>query len=67
MEFLKTDMTAPVVLILFYFLPTFVAYRREHNNALAIFMLDLFLGWTFVGWVVALTWSCTKDVARGTP
>jgi hypothetical protein len=21
-------------------------------------MINLFLGWTFVGWVIALTWAC---------
>jgi hypothetical protein len=24
---------------------------------MAIFVLNLFLGWTFVGWVVALVWA----------
>ena len=45
------------VLIFIYFLPTFVAYARGHKNALAIFVLNLFLGDTLVGWVVALVWA----------
>lgn len=45
--------------LLLYFLPSIVGRRK--NNALAIFVLNLFLGWTFVGWVVALVWACTKD------
>ena len=28
----------------------------------AIFFLNLFLGWTLIGWVVALAWACS-----GTP
>jgi hypothetical protein len=48
------------LLLTLYFLPTIVAITRHHRNALAIFLLNLFLGATFVGWVVALVWSVTK-------
>lgn len=43
-----------------YFLPWIVARGRAHPNSLAIFMLNLFLGWTFLGWVIALVWACTS-------
>lgn len=42
-----------------YFLPTVVASNRRHQNLLAIFMTNLLLGWTFLGWVAALIWACT--------
>ena len=44
-------------LLFVYFVPTFVAYSRQHKNVLAIFILNLFLGYTFVGWVIALIWA----------
>ena len=44
----------------FYFLPTIIAIVRRQRNALAIFLLNFFLGWTFIAWVVALVWSVTK-------
>jgi Superinfection immunity protein len=47
------------VSLLVYFLPSIIAIVRGHKNALAIFVLDLFLGWTFLGWVGALVWSLT--------
>lgn len=50
-----------------YFLPALVANHRRHHNQAAIFTLNLFLGWTFVGWVVALVWASTavtKKLAR---
>jgi hypothetical protein len=28
-------------------------------NSVAILMLNLFLGWTVIGWIIALIWSCT--------
>ncbi|MBS3025541.1 superinfection immunity protein [Acidiphilium multivorum] len=42
-----------------YFLPTTVATMRRHRNGPAILILNLFLGWTFIGWVAALVWSAT--------
>lgn len=47
-------------LLFIYFLPTFVATNRGHHNRAAIFILNLFLGWSFIGWVVALTWAMTR-------
>lgn len=45
-----------------YFLPTIIAsWSPRHHNAGAIFVLNLFLGWTFIGWVVALVWACTHS------
>lgn len=37
-----------------YFLPIIVAARRSHRQAGMVFVINLFLGWTLVGWVVAL-------------
>lgn len=49
-----------LILLIIYFIPTMVALSRGHKNCLAIFCLNLFLGWSFVGWVLALVWSCTN-------
>ena len=43
-----------------YFIPTFVAAKREHQSGMAIAALNFFLGWTFLGWVIALVWSLTE-------
>jgi hypothetical protein len=47
----------------FYLLPTFIAAGRHHRNAGAIFALNLFLGWTLIGWVLALVWGLTANTA----
>jgi hypothetical protein len=44
-------------LTLIYFIPFIVALARKHNDSTAIFVLNLFLGWTFIGWVIALIWA----------
>lgn len=46
-----------MVLFVLYFLPTFISAKRGHPNGTGIFLLNLFLGWTFIGWLVALIWS----------
>jgi hypothetical protein len=42
-----------VVLIL-YFLPTIIANNRGHQNTSGVFIINLLLGWSVVGWVIAL-------------
>jgi Superinfection immunity protein len=49
--------------IAIYFAPAIVAKVRDHRNLLAIGMLNLFLGWTLVGWVAALVWACMNDTS----
>jgi hypothetical protein len=45
-----------------YFLPFIIAMARDHRQKLAIFVLNLLLGWTVLGWIGALVWACTSDV-----
>ena len=45
--------TVAMLVILLYFLPTMVAFNRHHHQRGAIFVLNVFLGWTFLGWIVA--------------
>jgi hypothetical protein len=42
-----------------YFLPSIIAFKRGHPNAGAILVLNIFLGWTGLGWIGALVWSFT--------
>jgi len=45
------------VFLLLYFLPTVVARRRAIKNDGGVILLNLFLGWTLIGWLVALAWA----------
>jgi hypothetical protein len=47
------------ILVLLYFMPFLVAAGRDHHNAGAIGVTNLFLGWTGLGWVIALIWAST--------
>jgi hypothetical protein len=42
-----------------YFFPSTISFNRDLPNRFAILALNLFLGWTLLGWVVCLVWSLT--------
>jgi hypothetical protein len=42
-----------------YVFPSVVAYKRRHRYTEAIFVTNMLLGWTFIGWCVALIWAAT--------
>jgi Superinfection immunity protein len=47
------------IALVVYFFPSFVGGRKR--NAGAIFVLNLFCGWSFIGWIIALVWACTSE------
>ena len=49
-----------VIVLIFYFLPSFNAMSRKHKNRDAILLVNLFFGWTVLGWLIALIWSTTN-------
>lgn len=53
------------VLTLGYMLPWAIAATRGRSNQAAIGIIDLLLGWTFVGWVVSLVMACQAHQAVG--
>lgn len=44
-------------LVFFYFLPGLVASWRDAKNKNGIAVLNLILGWTFLGWAIAMVWA----------
>jgi Superinfection immunity protein len=48
------------VMVFFYFFPVFIAYNRKHQNVAPITVINLFFGWTLIGWVVSMAWACSK-------
>jgi len=56
-----------LVLIFFGLLPSLIAFVRRHHNRYAILVLNVFLGWTLIGWAVALVWSLTAVWRRPDP
>ncbi|MBO0917979.1 hypothetical protein EES39_06925 [Streptomyces sp. ADI92-24] len=53
-----------VVIVVAYFLPTIIAFARGVSNSGSVLVLNLFLGWTLVGWVVALAMAARSSQPR---
>jgi hypothetical protein len=47
-----------------YFWPTFVAVSNKKVDRLAIFVLNLLLGWTFIFWALAMVWATMRTPER---
>lgn len=45
-----------------YFLPAIIAYSRSKRDSGAILVLNIFLGWTAIGRIIALVWALKQDV-----
>jgi hypothetical protein len=43
-----------------YCLPIIIAIKRKHPSAMGIGILDILLGWTFIGWIIALIWASSS-------
>jgi hypothetical protein len=44
-----------------YCLPIIIGINRKHSNLTPIILVTLFLGWTGIGWLVALIWAFTDN------
>lgn len=53
-----------VIILMLYFLPTYIAVEREHPQVGPIFILNLMLGWSFLGWVGALVWATVSTQSQ---
>jgi len=45
-----------------YLVPWCIAWARHHQKQVPIFLINLLLGWTLIGWFAALIWAFSSDV-----
>jgi hypothetical protein len=57
----RKTVTLISTLFIMYWLPTIIAIARQAHSALGVFLLNFFLGWTVIGWILALIWSLAAD------
>jgi hypothetical protein len=53
-----------VVGLTLYFIPAIVAMVRKVPNTGSVLVLNVFLGWTVIGWVIALAMAVRTIPAR---
>jgi hypothetical protein len=41
-----------------YFIPTYIAIRRNLARRWLVLIVNLISGWTVIGWVAAIVWAC---------
>jgi type VI protein secretion system component VasK len=51
------DILLLVLVCCLYFLPGIFAHVRNHASMGGIWLLNIFLGWTGLGWLIALIWA----------
>ncbi len=54
-----------VLAVLAYFFPTIAASRYNHPRRTEILYLNILLGWTVVGWAIALQWALQASKRSG--
>lgn len=47
-----------------YLLPSVVAASTRHRHTVAIVALNVLLGWTIAGWLIAFVWALVNPVRR---
>jgi hypothetical protein len=45
-----------------YFIPSIIALAKSKPNTLTIFLINFFLGWSLIGWIVALVMALREEV-----
>lgn len=50
-----------LLLIPVYFVPSVWAYKKNHKFKKQILLLNIFLGFSYVGWVLALIWASLNE------
>jgi uncharacterized membrane protein YccC len=60
------DSTTTVIILIFvvaiYMLPTLIAFGREHPRRDLVTVLNIFLGWTLIGWLAVFLWAALAPV-----
>jgi hypothetical protein len=51
------------LIIIVYFIPVMIAVARKHRKATWIFLVNLLLGWSVLGWIFALVWALRANIA----
>ncbi|MCX4677547.1 superinfection immunity protein [Streptomyces sp. NBC_01433] len=55
-----------ILLVIAYFIPAIVAFTRNVPNRGSVLVINLLLGWTVIGWIVALAMAARSQLPRAT-
>jgi hypothetical protein len=46
-----------LILVVVNFIPSFIAFAKDHPNRILILAINVIMGWTIVGWAALLFWA----------
>jgi len=52
-----TAVILAILIFILYLLPTLLAFARDIPRRKAVTLLNIILGWTLIGWIVAFLWA----------
>lgn len=52
-----------LLLLFVHFLPSYIAFSRYHPARWAILLVNIFFGWTLIGWVITVVWALSAQPA----
>ena len=52
-----TGVIGVIVLVSCYFMPTIVALVRDKRGTGSVALVNFFLGWMVIGWLLAIVWA----------
>lgn len=66
MEILLTFLTTLLLFVWVFisFLPTIIALYKNHTNKISIIIINVFLGFTIIGYFVALIWAIKNEESQ---
>ena len=44
-----------------YFVPSVIANKNKHRHTIIIFVINLFFGWSIIGWIAMLIWALSDN------
>ena len=56
------DFIVLAALVVIYLLPTIIAANRHRISTGPIAAVNIFFGWTLIGWVICLVWALSGNV-----
>ena len=60
-NYVRENILLIFIFTVIYSVPTMIAKFSNHKQRTAIFVLNMTLGWTVIGWIIALIWSVMKE------
>lgn len=53
-----------LLFLIFMFVPTYIAYRRNLKRRVACLVINVLVGWTIIGWLPLVAWAALTSAVE---